>query len=485
MKKLFCLLSLLFIGFTFSLNKSVTHDRTGTLQDYFSTPRGIDANTVFLAHYNSWDYSATPQATDLDSTEYASISTSEFKFNSLSFALTKSGSYVTTPSINTADFDIASNITDSWTVEWWYKAYSTLTNPTAFFKNYQDSNDYWYIYYAPTDDFLNYRQYDNSTGSETTIYDATTSNQWIESGSWQHFAFIKVGAVRSFYVDGQQYAYLSDNDTDTYRPSYFRIGYSGTSMYGWIDEVRVSSANVYNASPNSGKNDSFAPPTSALTADENTTFFLSAKHNYDVKNHIKIADANTPNCDVDIKKFGSASQFFSTNEQTIFKESSDWDVFASNTSDCTIDFWVRPVAANSNQGYVSHYADTSNSWNIMKNTDNTITFVAESSNTTKLTTTSAATIAAGEWSWITLVKKGSIYALYINGTQSSYTEDSDTVNINCNTSNGLRIGNGGSGTVYFANAHLDEIRIQASNIFEVTPTAELTSTIPVPTSEYR
>ena len=79
---------------------------------------------------------------------------------------------------------------------------------------------------------------------------------------------------------------------------------------------------------------------------------------------------------------------------------------------------------------------------------------------------------------IALCKVGSTYGLYHNGVQKSYVSDSFVRNFSAS----LLVG--GRATNSFFEGHIDELRIQHSNIFSASPNSGNTDTITVPTEPY-
>jgi len=179
------------------------------------------------------------------------------------------------------------------------------------------------------------------------------------------------------------------------------------------------------------------------------------------------------------RKFGTGSLYFDGNSDYLeLPDSTDWDICASNSDNWTIDFWVNHRDHSGWESYIGQYEDANNAWEIHHSDGNGIKFYFNSGASTIITTGYGGEITDSNWHHIALCKVGSEYAIYKDGIQVNYVNDSSTDTL----SGSLRIGDTtGSIPLY---GQMDEIRIQHSNIFNASPVVGLTDTITVPTSAY-
>lgn len=159
-------------------------------------------------------------------------------------------------------------------------------------------------------------------------------------------------------------------------------------------------------------------------------------------------------------KFGTASILFDgTGDNLTVPDSADWVFGAKNF---TIECWVRFSAIAGTQTLFSQYVDVNNLWQIRKdNATNFIVAVWIDGGTTRANyiSTAAAFTAADTWYHVAVVRSGTSFQIFINGTSITLTA---TVAISTNTlgdtASVLSIGSNGNATNYLF-GWLDDIRI--------------------------
>lgn len=178
--------------------------------------------------------------------------------------------------------------------------------------------------------------------------------------------------------------------------------------------------------------------------------------------HHTVSLLNGAQLDTAEKKRGSASLLLDGSGDCLTSaDSADWDILASNTDNWTIDFYVKHNSTAGWQVYLSHFY----AWYM--HYDNGLGFQGSG-----ISLTPASPISDSEWHWITFCKVGDKYAMYKDGTQINYTQDSDTGSIDYT----LTIG-GYLGSLYCVNGHMDELRITHENLFGASPNANKTDVI--------
>lgn len=107
-------------------------------------------------------------------------------------------------------------------------------------------------------------------------------------------------------------------------------------------------------------------------------------------------------------------------------DSTSWDLFGSNTDDQTISFWAKFTEGGTST-FISQCVDVNNFWSIVHIDSSSGLFVS-------MTETGTNEMACGStgygdidtnWHHYAFIKDGSKYALYYDGTQVCYTDDSD------------------------------------------------------------
>lgn len=185
-------------------------------------------------------------------------------------------------------------------------------------------------------------------------------------------------------------------------------------------------------------------------------------------------------------KFGDGSLYFDGSGDYIYSpDSSDWDLFASDSTDRTIELWIKHSDHAGDELYIGHFQDATNYWEIFHRhggagTDG-IRLVWTDAGSTEVNF-DGAEITDTDWHWIVLAKVGDEYGLYIDGIQSGYVQTANTININ----GSLRIGGGGIGSGGPLEGYIDGVRIYNGNPFSAapnnTPDDDISGSIP--TSEH-
>jgi len=145
-------------------------------------------------------------------------------------------------------------------------------------------------------------------------------------------------------------------------------------------------------------------------------------------------------------------------------DSPDWDVVA-DSSDWTIDVWVKPDHLDTNAYIVAQHQDLSNRWFLTKD-GGVPRFIASMGGVNRVDMFKANDlIPADAWTHVAVCKVGNEYGMFYNGTQRAY--QLSTYNQAYNGS--LHIARRGDNAFAFPGL-IEEVRIQKSNVFGVTMT---------------
>jgi len=515
------------IAGTFALNENSLHLGMNTLVLFpkpgttttVSRP-GIDDDTTFLFHFNTFDNSDyTPSHNLYPRSIYSLTDTVEKKFNDSSFRFWGQQTYIWIRENGGGSpaFDLQADIVSSWTVEAWVK----------FEPSEQQQIDYLFTYKEPYQ-FGNYWNFgykqDNGFFFELVILDPEGTYDEIltvaflnycggtraaTDNLWHHICMIKVNDEYGIFLDGRQIGYLQDDSTAEFlNPSLYLGGNWDTlddTFTGWMDDCRITKSNIYGVTLNVDLTASFHVPTEALTADANTRLLFQAEQWETISNRGVVPGYQ---CETifSTDAMGDAYGLFyapglATWEVTKYFvdatiNQTPFDVTVSNEDDWTVDFWVKMYDGTywKNSGkqvpFLSRAGgleSSKNYWSIERASNNRLEFKIVENNVETLLVQSTTTWTSTAWAHITLVKKADKYGLYINGVQVAYTQSSVTYTI---AGGNLILGAsfphaftwGGEYTGLYG--YLDEIRFQHSNWFDANPDAGLTDRITVPTEEY-
>lgn len=188
----------------------------------------------------------------------------------------------------------------------------------------------------------------------------------------------------------------------------------------------------------------------------------------------------TVEVDTAFKKWGTGAALFDGDSGYFsIDDSPDWDIVGSNSTNRTIDFWVRMTDHDGDEIYIHQWESNDDRWLIYHRHGAGIFFEMMSGGVQKILVPAGGEITDSNWHHIALCKLADKYGIYKGGTQVGYIQDDDTDTF----AGALEIGRHGDGTAHF-DGHIDEIRIQHSNIFGAAPNATPDDTITVPTRQY-
>lgn len=184
--------------------------------------------------------------------------------------------------------------------------------------------------------------------------------------------------------------------------------------------------------------------------------------------------------DTDVKKWGTASLLFDGNSDYIsYADDADWDVAGSNADDWTIDFWVKMSDHTGTDALVMQWEDDANRWAIRHKHGTGLRFIVVQGGSGIVNTGEGGEITDNDWHHVALCKVADKYAMYLDGVQTNYTQDSDVDTFAGDLYTGFfpNVGN-------YLDGYMDEIRIQKSNYFEAAPVVGTSDTIIIPTEAY-
>ncbi|MDP7367526.1 MAG: LamG domain-containing protein, partial [Candidatus Pacebacteria bacterium] len=297
----------------------------------------------------------------------------------------------------------------------------------------------------------------------------------VEAGKWYHVAVVRESATKmAIYLNGKL-----ASTTTTISASDYNFGTSATTwtvgavginyFQGYIDEIRiVKGTAVYTGD--------FTPPTSRLTEIENTKLLIHS--NLDSEGNTTFTDSATTGTTHTItasggaihsklhggiatamtwptsgKATGSAGCYLGGSDYLEIPDSADWGF---GTGAFTIDFWLRPTAAGSNQNVIQtgNTGGNDTHFNVcLSSLTNGI--VVKSGNADKHVGGTA--LSLNTWYHVAVVRDGSNNLdIYIDGAKSG-TTFSTSWDISGTTD--LIIGKGDSSVGANFTGYLDGLRI--------------------------
>jgi len=405
----------------------------------------------------------------------AQLDTAQFKFGGSSLLLDGNSDYLSIP--DHADWNFG---TGDFTIDAWAKndgdAYVT-----SFYQQGGTWEDNFVAFWSSSDGALAFKA--NVGGVEVANY---SSPAWTEDNDWHHIALVRSGTNIYMFRDGVSLSLTENTAISTTSLADIsdsveigRVEYGSGPNYtygkGWMDEIRVLKGTAV-------WTDDFTPPTSpySLTklllhmngADTDTTIYDSTG------THTATANV-TAQLDKDQYKWGGTSLLLDGNSDYLsIPDSADWDIFGSADTTWTIDFWVKFTDHAGNESMVYQQEDGANFWGITHNHGSGFKFYCVGG-TELVSTGFGGEITDTDWHHVAAIKIADEYAMYVDGVQVNYTQDSSTDTFN---SAPLYIG-GWAGSGFF-DGYIDELRIVNGNPFNASPNNTPDDTITVPNSPY-
>ena len=260
-----------------------------------------------------------------------------------------------------------------------------------------------------------------------------TGTTTASANTWYHWAVVRSGSDLKMYINGTQ-----EGSTVTYTSELnanstgFRIGAydpGGNEVYGYIDEVRVSSTARYTTT--------FTPSTTAFVNDSDTVMLLHMDGTHtstdfrddNGKGRSPVGLIANGNAQVDTakSKFGSASALFDGVDDGL--QIADGSTFRlADGNPFTVECWVNKSAS----GGDAYQHIFSNNWNAASTSVRGWTFLIDNTNKPAFfwsagtgsdqNITSSSAISTGTWTHIAVTSDGSgNIKLYIDGTQTAST----------------------------------------------------------------
>ena len=182
----------------------------------------------------------------------ADISTDAAKWGDASIIFDGTGDYVTSPTSSDWDVFNQTNVT----VSFWVK-HTTHATTQKYIGQFFDATHKWYLEHIHGSGL---RAYMNDGGTSAV----TDTGGEITDNNWHHVAFIRVGSGLGMYLDGVQKTWGNSANTATFVASLelgAENGGTDSPYDGYMDDVIICHENMYGASPNASKSDSFTVPT--------------------------------------------------------------------------------------------------------------------------------------------------------------------------------------------------------------------------------
>ena len=272
--------------------------------------------------------------------------------------------------------------------------------------------------------------------------------------AWTHIAFTREGTGTNqtkIYINGVNVASATNNQD--FSNTTLGVGNANDgSQYpflGYISGVRLIKGTALYTS-------AFAPPTAPLTAITNTSLLLNYTNGAIFDNTAKNVLETVGNAQISTtqSKWGGSSMYFdgTGDYATTFSSTN----FTLGTGNFTVECWFNASGLSGQTVLVTTAYPTDQQGFFLGFNNNTVYYLLGNGTwiTNPNSNPSTPTISTGTWYHIALVRSGSVFTVYLNGTSISTV--TDTVSLT-NSNNQLCVGS--RGTANYFNGYIDDMRI--------------------------
>jgi len=447
---------------------------------------GLDSNTKLLLHFDGADGLRTAYAHFKCNDNAASTTvTDDGSGGNNGTSSTNTSNLSTTGKVNEA-FDLVASNSEYFESAGAGSGIASDTTGSLSFWVYptaDDSNYYVSIADKSAYEFLYVRRLATNDKIAVHCYlGVTNSWQWQTAdntcpiNTWTHVTVVQNGTSPSVYINGSVSGSLTTSDdtttwlADVTAVDAFIVGAYYNSGYTGYPDARVDDIRYYKW---------------VLTSDDVSTLYnggdgTEATLIEDASgNHTDIVSYNTAQLDSSPFYTTTVASFNGSSSYVSMADSADWDFVGNNTDSKTVECWFK-LKATTSATLFSHYEANTDHWRVFYASGSGFKFYCEhTGGTGSIDSGYGGTVDAGLWHHLALVKVADEYAIYIDGQQVNYVQDSDT-----DTFSGLfYIGQKGNSTEW-VDGFMSEIRYYVGNPFSASPTSGETDTITVPTSPH-
>ena len=377
---------------------------------------------------------------------FAPYDSQEYTAASHGGSLTNDGTGTNYLSVTSSDFEFGTS--DDFVIEAWVYPTATPSGAAQVVDNRGAANGL-NLAFTSSNQFASYSEPLSSQLTGTT----KTLNQWY------HLAVVRYNGTRKLFVNGVSEASVSDTGNYNSNSLIIASRYS-TDQQAWagnISDLRIIRGTI----PSSYQGTSLTIPTAPLTAITNTSLLLSGT-NAGIIDKSQSVKSLTLNGDVKSSttqtKYLSSSMYFDGTADYITLSDSDLREFGGNNF--TMEFWIKTTISTQYATIISRTPSgfAAGMWTILMN--NTVSGGEVAMYLGDLTgnlifATSGASIRDDSWHHVAVVRNGSTFTCYIDGTsRGSGTWAGSITNINGD----IRIGMDQNYIRYFE-GYLSDLRI--------------------------
>jgi len=267
---------------------------------------------------------------------------------------------------------------------------------------------------------------------------------------WQHIVASKSGTTVRLFLNGTQVASGTSSRTLNSTGTALTIGGigSGSLLTGYMSGLCIQKGIGYST---------VTVPTAPITPPTNTSLLLSYT-NAGILDNAMMNDLETvgnAQISTSVKKYGAGSMRFDGSGDKLFSPYTPINQFGSGNF--TIEYWVYFNSVAADQRIVSGDANAGGTLNWCFYTTNSGTlnyYISFDGTNWNIAANLVGNISTGQWYHVALVRNGSTFTPYLNGTSGTTGTNSSAIYA---TTTGITVGAINTGS-YF-NGYIDDLRI--------------------------
>jgi len=272
---------------------------------------------------------------------------------------------------------------------------------------------------------------------------------------WNHFALVRSGTSVAFFLNGKRYHSVTTSNSISDTGAAFTIGEGAVSggqpFYGYITDVRYIVGNaVYDPTQTI-----MTVPTSPLTEVSGTQFLIQNTNAgvYDASQSSNLKLVGNTTLSATETKYADKSVYFDGSGDYI--ELGDIDIFNLSTVDFTIESWVYPTKYGYGLFRKSSYTGADAPPGVAVYVNASSVFASIGTGAYEITT--SGTIPTNQWSHFAMVRSGTSFKVYLNGTVMTNGSATISSSLSADSTETFRIGDWHNNEVF--QGYIQEFRI--------------------------
>ena len=318
------------------------------------------------------------------------------------------GDYLSVP--DSSDWDFMSK--SAYTLEAWVQTTASSTTQKIFNQE-EDYDNSWNVFIHSDATVKIY----NINGGSTDLN--ITSSITVSTGVWYHIAAVKDGSDYELFIDGVSRGTGTSATSDSFSASLF-IGndIADQEFQGYMDGIRISDSARYA--------EAFTPPVKEFSNDSDTLFLLQSGTDGSQTFTDSSSGSHSITANGGVRwfapKIGAGAMVFDgTGDWLTVPDSVDWNF---GTGDFAVECWVNLADVSGNDRFFGQFDDMDDRWYIGHDSGSVLLYAKNGGTEVAHYQNASATLLSNyTWYHVAVVRSGSTVYCFIDGTSTTFTEN--------------------------------------------------------------